>query len=72
MMRNINPLLGIEITCKNCGTNETVRWRKARDGKSRLCNACGLYEVSAACPSQLMGTSIANDGTPSLCYFFDC
>lgn len=31
------------ITCANCGTNNTVLWRKGPDGQSPLCNPCGLF-----------------------------
>ena len=31
------------LTCANCGTNNTVLWRKGPDGQSPLCNPCGLF-----------------------------
>jgi len=31
------------VTCLNCGTNNTVLWRKGPDGVSPLCNPCGLF-----------------------------
>lgn len=31
------------VTCANCGTNNTVLWRKGPDGQSPLCNPCGLF-----------------------------
>jgi len=31
------------VTCANCGTNNTVLWRKGPDGVSPLCNPCGLF-----------------------------
>ncbi|KXN69122.1 hypothetical protein CONCODRAFT_71731 [Conidiobolus coronatus NRRL 28638] len=31
-------------TCENCTTTETPGWRRDKEGKQLLCNACGLYE----------------------------
>ena len=31
------------FTCSNCKTNETVLWRKGPEGRSPLCNPCGLF-----------------------------
>jgi hypothetical protein len=31
-------------SCENCTTTETPGWRRDKDGKQLLCNACGLYE----------------------------
>ncbi|KAF9432833.1 Trans-acting T-cell-specific transcription factor GATA-3 [Entomortierella beljakovae] len=30
--------------CNNCGTTQTPSWRRCRQGRILLCNACGLYE----------------------------
>lgn len=30
--------------CSNCGTTSTPSWRRCPEGKSLLCNACGLYQ----------------------------
>lgn len=29
--------------CTNCSTTNTPSWRRSKDGKKLLCNACGLY-----------------------------
>ncbi len=34
---------GPEKRCSNCGANNTPFWRKDRNSKLSLCNACGLY-----------------------------
>lgn len=30
--------------CANCGTTSTPSWRRCSEGKTLLCNACGLYQ----------------------------
>ncbi|KAF9764752.1 GATA type zinc finger protein asd-4 [Nosema granulosis] len=30
--------------CSNCSTTSTPSWRRGENGKSLLCNACGLYQ----------------------------
>ncbi|KAM0676561.1 hypothetical protein BDAP_002855 [Binucleata daphniae] len=31
-------------SCTNCGTTDTPSWRRSKEGKKTLCNACGLYQ----------------------------
>lgn len=48
---NPYPKLGREMKrkakqriCSNCNTTSTPSWRRGENGKSLLCNACGLYQ----------------------------
>jgi hypothetical protein len=31
-----------DVTCLNCGTQQTPQWRRGPDGPRTLCNACGV------------------------------